>query len=299
MKITVVIPLYNKAAHINRAVQSVMNQRHQDFKIIVVDDGSTDDGGQIVQNITDPRIKLISQSNRGVSAARNRGILEAQTDWIAFLDADDEYLPGFLQRTSAFISRHPDFFLVATNFLKSNRSGAVLEGLKEDKIYDYFALFQSQRSPVNSSCAVAKRASILKIGGFPEQMQYFEDWSVWMRLSLRGDFGYIVEPLSIYHVVKNSAAQNVHIDAFHRDAVDLQETIRRELQAGFITPQQRKSASRCMNEIALNWAAAFALYGNRRQAFQLMRLVKLSDGVRWKSVRWIRLLCGICRWKNT
>ena len=87
--ISVVIPLYNKEKYIKRAIESVLNQTFQKFEIIVVNDGSTDKSAEIVQNIKDPRIRLINQKNAGVSAARNRGIQEAKYEYIAFLDADD------------------------------------------------------------------------------------------------------------------------------------------------------------------------------------------------------------------
>ena len=95
--ISIVIPLYNKEKQIAHTLQSVFAQTFQDFEIVIVDDGSTDNSVMEVKKFDDPRVLLIQQSNAGVSAARNRGIEEANGELIAFLDADDEWMPEFLQ----------------------------------------------------------------------------------------------------------------------------------------------------------------------------------------------------------
>jgi glycosyltransferase involved in cell wall biosynthesis len=97
MTVSVVIPLYNKAPYIQRALGSVLGQTFHDFDVIVVDDGSTDGSANIVRQCTDSRVRLISQKNAGPGAARNRGIREVKTELVAFLDADDEWRPTFIQ----------------------------------------------------------------------------------------------------------------------------------------------------------------------------------------------------------
>ena len=94
---SVVIPLYNKERHIQRAIRSVLNQTHQAFELIIIDDGSTDNSFEMAASIQDPRIHIFRKQNRGLPATRNRGVRESANEWIAFLDADDEWLPGFLE----------------------------------------------------------------------------------------------------------------------------------------------------------------------------------------------------------
>ena len=95
--ISVVIPLYNKEKQVAHTLQSVLRQTFQDFEIVIVDDGSTDHSVEEVEKVRDTRIRLVHQQNAGVSAARNRGISEAKYDLIAFLDADDEWKPEYLE----------------------------------------------------------------------------------------------------------------------------------------------------------------------------------------------------------
>lgn len=106
MTISVVIPLYNKAGYIGRALKSVLAQTHRDLEVLVVDDGSTDGGTDIVREIGDPRVRLIVQENAGPGIARNRGLWEVQTELVAFLDADDEWLPAFLEENLRFFERY-------------------------------------------------------------------------------------------------------------------------------------------------------------------------------------------------
>jgi glycosyltransferase involved in cell wall biosynthesis len=106
MKISAVIPAYNCEAHIARAIDSVLNQTHPADEIIIVDDGSSDDTVQAVRSYGD-KVTLIQQENAGASAARNTGIEAATGNWIAFLDADDEWLPDMLQRQTDILTQHP------------------------------------------------------------------------------------------------------------------------------------------------------------------------------------------------
>jgi glycosyltransferase involved in cell wall biosynthesis len=105
---SVVIPAYNRADVLPTALGSVLGQGCQDFEIIVVDDGSSDNPGQVIDDIADPRIRLVTQNNQGASAARNRGIDEARGRYVAFLDSDDRFLPHHLDTIAALLNGEPD-----------------------------------------------------------------------------------------------------------------------------------------------------------------------------------------------
>lgn len=201
MKVTVVIPLYNKQNFIERAIRSLLSQDHESWNAIVVDDGSEDNGPLLVRSIRDPRIRLISQDNQGVSVARNRGIAEATTEWVAFLDADDEYLPSFLSSLIAFLERNPDqnLVMISGNQRFSNTEHFTLSGDLETGIHSYFRLCSGDRTPANSSNCLARRDALAKIGGFPAHMKSFEDWTCWMKIAMLGKFAIVNKVLSVYH----------------------------------------------------------------------------------------------------
>jgi glycosyltransferase involved in cell wall biosynthesis len=113
---SIIIPLYNKEQFIRSAIQSVLNQTYQDFEIVVVDDGSKDQGAELVQDIPDARIRLIKQKNGGVSRARNRGIEEARGVLVCFLDADDWYDKKYLETIVTMAQKYPFGNFFATNF---------------------------------------------------------------------------------------------------------------------------------------------------------------------------------------
>jgi glycosyltransferase involved in cell wall biosynthesis len=114
--IDIIMPLYNKAATVERSVRSILNQRLSDWRLIVVDDGGTDDGAERVRRFQDRRIELIHQPNQGAGAARNAGLACANADFIAFLDADDEWLPDYLTNALQAFQANPDVGLVGTMY---------------------------------------------------------------------------------------------------------------------------------------------------------------------------------------
>jgi glycosyltransferase involved in cell wall biosynthesis len=215
--ISVVIPLYNKAATILRAVQSIQSQTWPDWELIVVDDGSRDDGAARVEALSDPRIRVVRQANQGVSVARNTGIQEAHGEWVALLDADDYWHAEHLQRMHALSLRYPDAALLGAGYCYVNEAGQhtragmaaahlnAPEGLSE--IEDFFAeAVAQQHLPFNSSSVLVRKALTISLGGFPAGVTAGEDLLMWAKLACAGRVAVSAEPTSFYVVPPVSLA---------------------------------------------------------------------------------------------
>ena len=173
--ISVVIPLYNKEKQIKRTLQSVLTQTFQDFEIVIVNDGSTDNSTIEVEKIKDSRIRLIHQENAGVSAARNKGIEEAKYELIALLDADDEWKNKYLEVQYDLYKKYPKCDIFACNYEfvneKHDISPTIIKKLsfKENDgiLNNYFEVACVSHPPLCSSAIVIKKKAIQAIGGFP------------------------------------------------------------------------------------------------------------------------------------
>ena len=203
--VSVVIPLYNKAPDVERAIQSVRSQSMGDFEIVVVNDGSTDNGPSIVEKIDDPRIRLLHQSNAGVSAARNRGIEEARSELIAFLDADDEWMPEFLDTILRLRRNYPECDVFATGYVYRYDNGPdrvpVISGLPdgyEGVLENYFEVASRSDPPLWTSAVTVTRKAIRAVGGFPVGIISGEDLLTWARLAVDYEIAYTREALAAF-----------------------------------------------------------------------------------------------------
>jgi glycosyltransferase involved in cell wall biosynthesis len=190
--ISVVIPLYNKQQSAERAISSVLAQSYSNFELIVVNDGSTDQSLAVARTFTDPRVKILTQSNMGVATARNSGVAAATGDYVCFLDADDEYAVGFLAEIHRLIDVNPAAALFSCRYKEVDELGEPFLGncdLPESffgEVNDFFHHYKNSRSLICSSNICAKRTFIDQIGGFPDGQKIGEDIYVWLRLALLG-----------------------------------------------------------------------------------------------------------------
>lgn len=208
IKYSVVIPLYNKASHINRSIDSVLKQTNQDFEIIVVNDGSSDGGEKKVLEYNDPRIKIHNQRNAGVSVARNKGMELSSGEYIAFLDADDEWLPNHLEEINTLIAQFPDAKLFSTAFYQISPNGE-----KESEefislpkfpwrgyINDYLqCLYIGGLNPIWTSTVVIEKSMFDKIKGFSPNMKIGEDCEFWIKIHLTYPCVFSSEYTAIYY----------------------------------------------------------------------------------------------------
>jgi glycosyltransferase involved in cell wall biosynthesis len=189
-----VIPTYNYAHGVGRAIESVLAQTRPADEIVVVNDGSTD-GTLAALAGFEPRVRVLSQSNSGAAAARNRGVRALNTDWVAFLDQDDEWLPEKLERQWAALESVPGVAYSTTGaytFQDGRPTGIALPD--PQRIAREFRYCNCFGFP--GSSAMIRRDAFLELGGFREELkQYAEDWELGVRLYLRYPFCAVREPL--------------------------------------------------------------------------------------------------------
>ena len=176
---TVVIPVHNKGPHVRRAIDSVISQTFPDFELLVVDDASTDDSLFEVQRISDRRMRILYRDEPGPGgyAARNLGIREARASWVAFLDADDEWLPGHLEKMKDLIASHPECGLMSAGWesilarhvhVHPYYLRSLLRGKHTVDLGKYLAIAAARERFCCTSIVVLSRARALEVGGFPE-----------------------------------------------------------------------------------------------------------------------------------
>lgn len=209
---SVVIPLYNKEKHITRAVESALNQTYSASEIIIVNDGCTDNSVHEIEKFK-PKVTILHQKNQGESAARNSGIRLAKHDYIAFLDADDEWLPSFLSNIEEMIKQAPNKKIYCTNYYKK-RNGSMRPAINPKdsgfSTIDYFSEARKGNSPVSSSSCCAHKSLFIETGFFPVGVQLYPDLYMWTKASILNPIIFHYQPLAIYHRdAENRACDNL------------------------------------------------------------------------------------------
>lgn len=206
--ISVVIPLYNKATSISSTLECVLNQNFTDWEVVVVDDGSTDDSANIVSSMGDSRIRLIRQPNAGVSAARNRGAIEAAGEFIAFLDADDEWDNDYLATQYELTQKYPDCDVFAMNYefqdINGKKTSTIINKLPfndvDGVLSNYFEVASCSHPPLWTSAVMVRKSAFQNIEGFPVGIKSGEDLLTWARLACRYKIAYCKTPLAVFNV---------------------------------------------------------------------------------------------------
>lgn len=214
--ISVIIPLYNKEKSVSNSVQSVLNQTYNNFELIIVDDGSTDNSFNIVDRIKDSRIRLYQKSNGGVSSARNFGITHAKSNLISFLDADDFWEPTFLiemlelkkdfQECGIYCFAYDQVYnsvVLQTDFFVPKNYRGIIE--------DYFC--QAKKNVLFSSSSVLIDISIIKFNSyFDERITIGEDLFLWLRIALKTKVCFYNKVLAFYIISAENRAMTKKTD---------------------------------------------------------------------------------------
>lgn len=243
--VSVVLPTYNRARLIHRAIQSVLNQTYTNLELLVIDDASSDNTEEIVRSFRDSRIRLVRHNeNKGGAASRNTGIRMARGKYIAFQDSDDEWMPSKLAiQVDAMEKAAPNVGVVYTAFWRAekgsknfihyrrvtNRSGNIHTDLL-------------RRNFVTTPSILARRDSLFKSGLFDEQLPRLQDWDLVIRLSRDCEFIYIEEPLVISYMSPDSISRDAK--AVTKALESILDKYRDEFDRSGILPDHCYSLSR-------------------------------------------------------
>lgn len=289
-RVSVVIPLYNKAKNIGPSLASVLKQTMTDFEVVIVDDGSTDGSADVVRAFEDSRIRLIRQSNAGQSAARNRGISEARGDLVAFIDADDFWFPHFLDTVLALRDRFPQAGAYATAFVAVENGSVrrfphmeVSHLLEGELIRDYFRSCTLGSSMISSSSVMIPKTVFDRIGHFPVGERDAPDLHMWARIALE----YPIAWSTMECVIWNLDAQNRIAGRIPMVDPSFAKLLETAIAEGRVTVEQAKWIRAYIARFRILYAAMNINQGNRTHGLRILWLARNAPGRRrewWKTV---------------
>jgi len=258
--VTVIIPTYNRGWVVQEAIDSVLDQDFRDYELIVVDDGSNDNTREIL-GAYGKAITVLQQSNRGVSAARNRGIAEATGRFIAFLDSDDLWLPRKLTTQVKFFEEN------AAAVINQTQEIWIRNGLRVNpkKRHHKFSGMIFERSLalclVSPSAVMIKKSLFDAVGAFDENLPACEDYDLWLRISCR----YPVHLIDFPFIIKRGGHDDQLSKAAGLDKYRIQ-SLMKIIDSDLLTPQQYKAAVITLREKSEVYAAGCRKRGRRKEA---------------------------------
>ncbi|MFH1612729.1 MAG: glycosyltransferase [bacterium] len=247
-KISVIIPTYNAAQYIEKSLKSVLNQTYKDFEIIIVDDGSTDNTKEVLKPYLSSII-YIYQQNKKQAFARNIAIKKAQGDYIAFLDADDFWLPETLEIQKLSLDLYPEIAMVFGNIIEFDEKGNFeIGGIKKEELHIFEKsnninfnnkkieifygnvfkyLFKGNFVPIMT--VMIRKTISEKIGNFDEQMVLAEDYDMWLRISKNYSLGYIKQNLANVRILSNSSSRKNIDFSYEQEIKALKKNIKTKI----------------------------------------------------------------------
>ena len=219
MKFSVIIPLYNKAPYVAKAIGSVLAQTISDYELIIVDDGSKDDSAAIAAQAIEGRenCRLLNQENAGVAVARNNGVAVSQGDYLCFLDADDWWDPSFLEEMSRLIAEFPDAGIFGSNYTIVNETKhktcvapiGVESGFEKGYINYCQVYAKTLAMPLWTGAICIPRKVFDEMQGFPKGIKLGEDFLLWIRIALKYKVTFLNKPLAYYNQDVDAANRGV------------------------------------------------------------------------------------------
>ena len=210
--ISVIIPTYNRAETILRSVNSVLNQTYDDIELLIIDDGSTDNTKELLEQLDDSRIRYFClDTNGGASNARNVGANLAKGEWIAFQDSDDAWKPDKLSKQMTYALEHPEYNLVYSSYIAHLEDQDIyfpthpLPSVMEGDMFDVLLL----RNVIGAPTMLIKRDSFLQSKGFDTAYQSLEDWEFVIRFAKNNLIGYVPEYLMDVYMLDGGVSSRV------------------------------------------------------------------------------------------
>lgn len=285
MKFSVIIPVYNKADTIKESINSVLAQTVEDFEIVVVNDGSTDNIGEVLSEYKD--IKVVNQENGGVSVARNSGIDAAEGEFVCFLDADDLWFPNHLETLLFYINENPgiNYFITSNSVTHSNgtsyNSSDKLSSISGDFIItdNLFKLLNTYGDAiVNTNCICVKRSSLISHSlRFEPGERLGEDTDMWYRIALKEKLLLSKKITTMYRRENSTATRNTVTPEswiFSRRIYDI-------LSDGDISDSVKKECSLLVDRYTLTCARQLKCFGKSKEAKAKLKIVKYKSGRRY------------------
>jgi glycosyltransferase involved in cell wall biosynthesis len=241
--VSVIIPTYNRSRRVREAVTSVLAQKGIAFEVIVVDDGSEDDTAAVLEAFGSA-IRTVEQSHGGVSSARNTGIRAAAGEWLAFLDADDLWLPGKLRTQMEFLGANAVYKICQTDeiWIRNGRRLNPRKYHRKPRGYCFPQLLE--RCLISPSAVIIHREVFDEVGLFDEAFPACEDYDFWLRIGYRYPIGLIEEPLTV--------KQGGHADQLSSTIPALDryriQALAKLLQNEPLSPEQRELALRAIGK---------------------------------------------------
>jgi GT2 family glycosyltransferase len=277
VRVSVVVPLYNKADSILRTLRSVAAQTVEDFEVIVVDDGSTDGGGEIVRAFADPRVRLLRQPNGGPGVARNAGLALARGEFVSFLDADDEWLPTFLEAGLRALDGYgPEVASVSFSWYEDPcrsteplwRARGIRDGCRRPEPGVSPQLVIAQLAFMSPCSTLVRTEVVRRWGGYftREKCVYAEDSFLWLTVLLNETVAFDLRPLMRYHTDSSSLSRHLRSARPVEPFLTYPDDIRR-----VCTPPLRPLLEQVLALRAFKTACMLGYWGRWREAGALFR----------------------------
>ena len=259
-QVSVIIPTYNRGGIIKDAIDSVLSQDYENFELIIIDDGSNDHTSDVLNAYGD-EIKIFFQKNKGVSAARNRGIAEATGQFIAFLDSDDIWLPQKLSVQVDFFNRMPDALICQTEEIWIRNGRRINPKKKHRKPSGMIFKPSLELCLVSPSAVMVHRSIFHQIGEFDETLPACEDYDLWLRISCRFPIHLIDTPLIIKRGGHDDQlSKGTGLDRFRI------KSIRNIIQSGLLSEEQFQAAVKTLKNKCEIYAAGCRKRGRKEEA---------------------------------